>query len=175
MPSKLHMEKIIDERFREEILFFHRFFIIIFVLLGIFCFWSVIQLFSIPPLIFLFIVLSLPFLFGKMVITIDDGELIVTFGYIKALKKRISLSDIKYCQVVSYRPIRNFGGWGIRCGRYRGKIAACLSLKGNRGVLLTLLNQTRICLAKTNLLIIGSEEPEKLLEAIERKKSKLDL
>jgi len=159
------MEKKIKERFLEEIPFLHRSFLIIFVLLGIFCLWSIIQQPSISLAVLLLIIVSIPLLFGKMVIAVNN-ELTVTYGYAKLIKKRIVLSDIKSAEVVTYRPIRNFGGWGIRCGRFRGERTGCLSLKGNRGVLLTIEKGTRFCFLKTNKLIIGSQRPEGLLEAI---------
>lgn len=39
-------------------------------------------------------------------------------------------------------------------------------MKGNKGVLLTIAEPARVCVIKTNKLIIGSQTPEKLMEAI---------
>jgi len=143
----------------------------IFILLGILCLWSIIQQPSVALAGLLLIIISIPFLFGKMVIAVNDNELTITFGYIKLIRKRIPLSDIKSAEVVTYRPIRNFGGWGIRCGRFRGQKTACLSLKGNSGVLFILAKRQKFCIVRTDKLIVGSQEPARLLEAIGRGES----
>jgi hypothetical protein len=154
--------------FKEEIHLVHRTFMIIFILLAILCLWFIIQEPTVALAGLLFIIILIAFLFGKMLIAVDDNELTITFGYIKVIGKRIPLSDIKSAEVVTYRPIRNFGGWGIRCGRFRGQKTACLSLKGNRGVLFILAKSQRFCMVKIDKLIVGSQEPERLLEAIGR-------
>ena len=158
------------ERFREEIYLFPRYLMNIFLLLSIICIWVIIQQPSITLALFLFVIISIPLLFGKMIIIVNDEELIVMFGYIERTKSKIALSNIRFVEKVVYRPIRDFGGWGIRCGRFRGERVNCLSLKGNEGLLLTLIKETRVCLFKTNKLIIGSKEPEKLVRAIGKDK-----
>lgn len=70
---------------------------------------------------------------------------------------RIPFEDIAHFEVRTYSPIREFGGWGIRYGR-RGK---AYNVSGNRGVQLELLNGKR--------LLIGSQRPEELVQAIEAK------
>ena len=47
-----------------------------------------------------------------MVITVNHQQLKVVFGYIGLIKKLIPLADITSAEVVTYRPIRDFGGWG---------------------------------------------------------------
>jgi hypothetical protein len=64
---------------------------------------------------------------------------------------------VQKIEVVTYRPFRDFGGWGIRAGR-NGERALCA--RGDRGVRLELLDGTR--------LLIGSQTPEALATAIER-------
>lgn len=92
-----------QERFREETHFFHRFFMIIFLLLGAFCLWLIIQYTSIPLGLLLVFILSIPFIFGKMITTVDSNELCISFGYIKLIKKKISISDIKLSESVTYK------------------------------------------------------------------------
>jgi hypothetical protein len=108
-------------------------------------------------------------LMGRMVVTVGGGELQVSFGYLGWIRKRIPISQIKGGEVVTYRPLRQFGGWGIRCGCFNGERVGCYSTRGDRGVLLTLSEDTRVCLFRVRSLIIGSQEPEKLLEAIRLK------
>jgi hypothetical protein len=67
---------------------------------------------------------------------------------------KLSFSDIAGCEAVTYRPIRDYGGWGIRFG-HRGK---AFNVRGNRGVDLVLNDQSRI--------LIGSQKPEQLAMAL---------
>jgi hypothetical protein len=106
--------------------------------------------------------LALPLLFGRMLTTVDGSTLRISFGYLNLIKKEISLDDIRGARVVTYRPIRQFGGWGIRTGKFEGKRTGCYSMKGNRGVLILLARDVRICFTKTNRVIVESASPEKL-------------
>ena len=112
------------------------------------------------------VALLFPLLFGRMVITVEDSTLKINFGYIDLIKKEIPLSEIKEIRVLEYSPIRQFGGWGIRCGKFEGEKTACYNLKGNRGLLLTLSNKIRICCMKTDRVIVGCEGADALKEAI---------
>jgi hypothetical protein len=67
----------------------------------------------------------------------------------------IPLSEIGSVQAVTYRPLREFGGWGIRWG-WKGSRA--YSIAGNRGVELEL--------REGKLIVVGSETPEALATAI---------
>ncbi len=68
--------------------------------------------------------------------------------------RRITYERLAKYEVQTYRPIRDYGGWGIRygCG---GK---AYNVSGNRGVMLELLDGER--------LLIGSQKPEDLSNAI---------
>lgn len=66
----------------------------------------------------------------------------------------VSLGDFSDYSVITYNPLMDYGGWGIRW-TLKGK---AYNARGNRGVLLSLNN------GKT--LLIGSQQPEKLAEAI---------
>jgi len=57
--------------------------------------------------------------------------------------------------VLTYSPISDYGGWGIRYG----SIGKAYNVSGNRGVQLELLNGERI--------LIGSQKPEELAAAID--------
>jgi hypothetical protein len=71
--------------------------------------------------------------------------------------QNITFEDITRCEVRTYNPIREFGGWGIR---YR-RGAKAYNVSGNRGVQLELANGKR--------LLIGSQRSEELARAIEAK------
>ena len=77
------------------------------------------------------------------------------------LNRRIRLQDVARWEPVTYSPIRDFGGWGIRwSGSGKGK---AYNMRGNRGVQLEFKNGKR--------LLIGSQRPEELAGAIGRAKS----
>lgn len=59
------------------------------------------------------------------------------------------------CAARTYRPIREYGGWGIRYGFKRGW---AYNVRGNRGVQLTLTNRKPV--------LIGSQREEELAAAI---------
>lgn len=69
--------------------------------------------------------------------------------------RTIAVSDIQECQPRTYSPIGEYWGWGIRWTPGHGW---CYTIKGNRGVQLTLAGGKR--------LLIGSNRPEELAEAI---------
>jgi len=105
--------------------------------------------------IILFIIANL----FRAVTEVDDREIRVTFGrWIPYYRRRIPLDAICEVRVVTYRPILDAGGWGIRWGRFEGKRCAFLNVSGNRGVLLELDDG--------RWLIIGSGLPEALYRTL---------
>jgi len=84
-------------------------------------------------------------------------EVRVWFGWVPIYRRVVSIGDIRRYHVVQYRPIADYGGWGIRAGRDGERV---LNARGNRGVRLELSDGTR--------LLIGSQRPEELAETIER-------
>ena len=69
--------------------------------------------------------------------------------------QKIEFGEILECRAVTYRPIAEYGGWGIRYGR-NGK---AYNVSGNRGVRLELKNDKH--------LLIGSAHSDELNMAIE--------
>lgn len=68
--------------------------------------------------------------------------------------KKFTTEDLSECCARTYRPILEYGGWGIRYGK-NGK---AYNVSGNQGVQLVL---------KTGKpLLIGSQKPDELAEAI---------
>lgn len=70
------------------------------------------------------------------------------------LGRRIVLTDIAEATAITYRPLADFGGWGIRFGS-QGTI---YSTAGNRAVRLVTRDGARV--------LIGSARPEALLDAL---------
>lgn len=86
---------------------------------------------------------------------VDEGALTVTFGYLFPLyRRRIPLTEILRAEAVTYSPLGEYGGWGIRG---MGENTA-LNARGNRGVRLTLADGRRV--------LIGSQRPEALAAAL---------
>jgi hypothetical protein len=69
--------------------------------------------------------------------------------------RTVAIGDIQECEPRTYRPIGEYWGWGIRWTPGHGW---CYTIRGNRGVQLTLAGGKR--------LLIGSNRPEELAEAI---------
>ena len=86
---------------------------------------------------------------------VTDTEVFVTFGALFPLyRRRIALVDIASVEAVTYSPLREYGGWGIRGGR----ASMALNARGNRGVRLTLRDGRRV--------LVGSQRPGDLAEAL---------
>jgi len=110
----------------------------------------------IGPLWILFgIGLAYLFYSTKLITEVRDDALLIRF--FPLTHQKIPFEDIRRCEVRTYSPIREFGGWGIRYGRK----AKAYNVSGNRGVQLELSNGKR--------LLIGSQRPEELARAIEAK------
>jgi hypothetical protein len=69
--------------------------------------------------------------------------------------RRISWSEIERYESIRYRPLRDFGGWGIRWAP--GKIA--YNVSGNRGVWFERTDGRGV--------LVGSQRPEELVSAID--------
>lgn len=69
--------------------------------------------------------------------------------------KRIALADIVRAEAVTYSPILDYGGWGIRLGRK----GWAYNVSGNRGV--------RIDYGDGKTFLVGSQRAEELAQAIQ--------
>lgn len=86
----------------------------------------------------------------------------VRFGFLIPFYVRdIPLPEIDTVESVTYSPLMEYGGWGIR--GFGDNVA--LNARGNRGVRLRLTGNRR--------LLIGSQRPDELADAIRRAKSGL--
>ena len=93
-------------------------------------------------------------LFARLDVDVHVDRVVVAFGPARLVKRTISLDDVTEVMAVTYRPIRDFGGWGLR---YRpGKTA--WTTRGNRAVRLTLVTGKEVYL--------GSRFPHRLAERI---------
>ena len=92
----------------------------------------------------------------RMTTEVTPTDLRVWFGWIPTYRRMVSVATIVRLEVVSYRPLTDYWGWGIRSGRDGERV---LNARGNRGVRIDLADGTR--------LLIGSQLPEELAVALE--------
>jgi len=89
---------------------------------------------------------------------IDGETLDVQLGIFRLFWDSIPLSEIHAARVVTYRPIRDAGGWGMRSGYINGESCAVWNARRNQGVL---VKTAKGC------YLIGSQRPEELLAALQ--------
>jgi hypothetical protein len=89
----------------------------------------------------------------RLVAEVRDDGLYVRFFPFRG--RTIAFDRIRHCEARTYRPILEYGGWGIRWG-LRGK---AYNVSGNRGVQLDIAGEGR--------LLIGSQRADELARAIQ--------
>ena len=110
-----------------------------------------------PAMILL--MLSVPILLWTMKLHIIVDREFLHIRFFPFVKRDIPLNDILEWKAKVYHPLRDYGGWGIRWG-FKGK---AYNVSGNRGVQLVLI--------KNKKLLIGSQKPDALAQAITTAKS----
>lgn len=98
--------------------------------------------------------LALRWVIGGMTVRVDDNGVFLHLGRVPVLRRSVAFDEIEGMEVVSYRPMRDFGGWGIRG---LGKTKAWTA-RGTRAVRLELTGE--------RVLYIGSDVPQRLAERI---------
>lgn len=91
----------------------------------------------------------------KLVSIVKPDGLFVRFFPFHWSRKRIPLEDVIEVVSKTYSPIREYGGWGIRCGKDGGR---AYNVSGNQGVLLKYRDGKS--------LLIGTQKPQELEAAI---------
>lgn len=89
-------------------------------------------------------------LLGGLTVALEPDRLRVGLGWGWPIRTTIALGDIETLESVEYRPLRDFGGWGVRGTRDR----RIWSARGNRAV--------RLGLRDGRVVYIGSDEPRTL-------------
>lgn len=99
---------------------------------------------------------GLPLFFYKMALTTEvvPGELRIQFWPFHLKPVTIALHELRNYEQVTYNPIAEYGGWGIRW-TFKGK---AYNVYGNQGVKLYFYNRKP--------LLIGSQKPDELFKAI---------
>jgi hypothetical protein len=106
---------------------------------------------------------GLPYFFYKMSLTTEvvPGELRVRFWPFHLKPVTINLHELRDYEQVTYNPILDYGGWGIRW-TFHGK---AYNVHGNQGVKLYFYNKKP--------LLIGTQKPAELFNAITIAKQKV--
>ena len=90
----------------------------------------------------------------RMSTRVDSQAVTVRLGFLTTA--RLPLTDIVRAEAVVYRPVGDYGGWGIRGTRKR----RALNARGNRGVLIVRTDGSTV--------LVGSQRPRELLNALAR-------
>lgn len=107
-------------------------------------------------LVWLLVGIGVPVLFwkAKLEIRVHDDRL--NYHWFPILNRSVPLSDIKSATARTYRPIREYGGWGLRYGGKKKGWA--YNIRGDRGVFIECHDG--------KCFLLGSEEADKLADAI---------
>jgi hypothetical protein len=93
-------------------------------------------------------------LLGGLTVQVRESRLFIHLGRGPLIRRSVPLKEIVSLESVQYRPIRDYGGWGVRgwgsrkAWSARGDQAVALELEGER------------------LLLVGSDHPRRLEERI---------
>ncbi|MEJ2542043.1 MAG: hypothetical protein P8188_19100 [Gemmatimonadota bacterium] len=104
--------------------------------------WMAVGTVTLMSLIYLFV--------AGLTVIVEPGRIRIGLGWGWPIRTTISLHEIVTLETVEYRPIRDFGGWGVR-GRRSRRI---WSARGNQAV--------RLELTDGRTIFIGSDQPRTL-------------
>jgi len=111
---------------------------------------------SFAPWVYVLLAALLLLLFGvltlRMQTTVTPEAVTVRYGFLGSI--RVPLREIARAEAVVYRPVRDYGGWGLRGAGTRRAVNA----RGNRGI--------RITRRDGSTLLVGSQEPRRMLAAL---------
>ena len=103
---------------------------------------------------FLLIPTLVTLLGSRLDVEVWRTRVIVAFGPLRVIRRSIRYGEILEIEAVAYRPIRDFGGWGIRFRPGR----TAWSVRGNKAV--------RLRLDSGKDFYVGSRFPHRLAERI---------
>lgn len=89
-------------------------------------------------------------LIGRLHVRVTHTSLLLQLGALPILSKLVPFEDIDWLEPVRYRPIREFGGWGVRFGKNK----RAWTIRGDAAVLCYMKDGSK--------LYVGSDDPEKL-------------
>lgn len=84
-----------------------------------------------------------------------EGITVRFFPFIRK-KTVFLLEEIASVEVITYKPIREYGGWGLRVG----KNGVAYSVSGKQGVLITFKEPKKLVFGKHKTLLLGTQQPD---------------
>lgn len=93
--------------------------------------------------------------FLRFDVEVRADHIFMAFGPLHLVRKRIRYGDMESVEAVTYRPIREFGGWGIRPTGQK----TAWAIRGNQAV--------RVILRSGKQVYVGSRFPRRLVGRIE--------
>jgi hypothetical protein len=99
---------------------------------------------------------GLPVLFATIRLTVEVFTDRVEIRFRPFVRRTIEFDSVIGAEAVTYRPVREYGGWGVK-GWSRRKVA--YNVRGDRGVLLTLVDGRTV--------LLGSQRAPDLEAAID--------
>lgn len=101
-----------------------------------------------------FFLLAINAFFIRLDVEVRADHIHIAFGPIHLVRKRIPFKDIEDVRGLTYRPLLEFGGWGIRPRPKR----TAWTIRGNQAAAVKLRSGRQI--------YVGSEHPQRLAGAI---------
>ena len=101
------------------------------------------------------IILPVFMYFCKLSISVEKYGIKFRYFLLQIKYKEIKFEDILDYESIKYKPLREYGGWGIRMG----KNGIAYTVKGNKGVLLKLKNGKQI--------LLGSQRAEEFKKTLD--------
>lgn len=89
----------------------------------------------------------------RLIVEVHDDRIHIRIPLLAS--REIDTSDIVTAMAETYRPIREYGGWGVRGTRNGTRV---YNMRGNEGVMITLRNGRRV--------LIGSQRAKELQQII---------
>lgn len=93
---------------------------------------------------------------------ISEQDISIRFNFFHRKPKTISWDEIQKAEIITYNPVMDYGGWGIR---YGGLNSVAYNVSGNQGLQLYLNNGKKI--------LIGTQKPDELQNIIKKMASEL--
>lgn len=101
------------------------------------------------------IILPVFMYFCKLTVSVDKCGVKFRYFLLQIKYREVKFEDILLYEIVKYKPLREYGGWGIRMGKY----GIAYTVKGNRGIMFKLKNGKRI--------LLGSQRADEFIKALD--------
>lgn len=93
----------------------------------------------------------------KLATVITEQDISIRFNFFHRRPKIIAWVEIQKAEIITYNPIMDYGGWGIK---YGGLNSIAYNVSGNQGLQLYLKNGKKI--------LIGTQKPEEIQKIIKK-------